>query len=173
MAAYKSLSCTLRRYAQNSSPGTLVGFTRRENHRVSAERDHACFVGFDVSQRSLRLRKTKPRRPLPYIIGPNGNVLTIADLPPAQTTRWVKRRKAEVVAAVHGELISLEEACRRYALTVEEFSSWERAVKKELASKRETTTSRSRQKRNQRSGRQKAHNSAEPVSIVYCAASRG
>jgi hypothetical protein len=102
---------------------------------VAAEHDDACFVGFRVSQRSLRLRKIKPRLPLPYIVGPNGNVLTTADLPPATTTRWVKRRKAEVVVAVHGGLISLEEACSRYALTVEEFYSWERAVKKEPSSR--------------------------------------
>jgi hypothetical protein len=80
----------------------------------------------------LRLRQIKSRRPLPYIIGPNGNVLTIVDLPAATTTRWVKRRKAEVVAAVNGGMISLEEVCRRYALTIEEFSSWESAVKKEV-----------------------------------------
>ncbi|MBN9054241.1 MAG: DUF1153 domain-containing protein, partial [Rhizobiales bacterium] len=37
-----------------------------------------------------------------YVIGPDGNPLTIADLPPANTRRWVIRRKAEVVAAVRG-----------------------------------------------------------------------
>lgn len=68
--------------------------------------------------------------PLRCIIGPNGNVLTIADLPPPTTTRWIKRRKAEVVLGVNGGLLSLDEACRRYDLTVEEFSYWERAVKK-------------------------------------------
>jgi hypothetical protein len=55
------------------------------------------------------------------VIGPDGCPLTIADLPAPRTQRWVIRRKAEVVAAVRGGLISLEEACRRYALTVEEF----------------------------------------------------
>jgi len=35
--------------------------------------------------------------------------------------RWVIRRKAQVVAAVRGGLLSLEEACSRYMLTVEEF----------------------------------------------------
>ena len=35
-----------------------------------------------------------------YVIGPDGSPLTIADLPPADTKRWVIRRKAEVVAAV-------------------------------------------------------------------------
>ena len=46
-----------------------------------------------------------------YVIGPDGSPLTIADLPPKDTKRWVIRRKAEVVAAVRGGLLSLEEAC--------------------------------------------------------------
>ena len=34
-----------------------------------------------------------------YVIGPDGSPLTVADLPPKDTKRWVIRRKAEVVAA--------------------------------------------------------------------------
>ncbi len=64
------------------------------------------------------------------VIGPDGSPLSIADLPPPGTRRWVIRRKAEVVAAVRGGLLSLEEACERYALTVEEFLSWQRAIDK-------------------------------------------
>jgi hypothetical protein len=54
----------------------------------------------------------------------------LADLPEPNTQRWVARRKAQVVAAVDGGLLSLEEACKRYALTVEEFLSWKRALQK-------------------------------------------
>ncbi len=64
----------------------------------------------------------------PYVIGPDGTALTIADLPPPTTKRWVIRRKAEVVSAVRGGLLSLESACERYSLTAEEFASWERAI---------------------------------------------
>jgi hypothetical protein len=63
-----------------------------------------------------------------YVIGPDGSPLTIADLPPAGTHRWVIRRKAEVVAAVRGGLLSLEEACQRYTLTTEEFLSWQFSI---------------------------------------------
>jgi hypothetical protein len=63
-----------------------------------------------------------------YVIGPDGSPLTVADLPPANTRRWVIRRKAEVVAAVRGGLLSLEEACERYTLTVEEFLSWQASI---------------------------------------------
>jgi hypothetical protein len=63
-----------------------------------------------------------------YVIGPDGSPLTLADLPPKNTKRWVIRRKAEVVAAVRGGLLSLDEACKRYTLTVEEFLAWQRSI---------------------------------------------
>ena len=63
-----------------------------------------------------------------YVIGPDGSPLTIADLPPSNTRRWVIRRKAEVVAAVRGGLLSLEDACSRYALTMDEFLSWQASI---------------------------------------------
>jgi len=62
------------------------------------------------------------------VIGPLGEPLTLASLPPAGTTRWVVRRKAEVVAAVNGGLLSINDVCERYHLTLEEFASWQRAV---------------------------------------------
>ena len=62
------------------------------------------------------------------VIGPLGEPLTLDTLPPPETTRWVVRRKAEVVAAVRGGLLSLEEACARYTLTVEEFLSWQYSI---------------------------------------------
>jgi hypothetical protein len=65
-----------------------------------------------------------------YVVGPDGGALTLADLPSPATKRWVARRKAEVVAAVDGGILSLEEACRRYTLSVEEFLTWQRAFDK-------------------------------------------
>jgi hypothetical protein len=53
----------------------------------------------------------------------------LADLPPTNTVRWVVRRKARVVAAVNSGLIPLEEACARYALSVEEFLAWEQGLR--------------------------------------------
>lgn len=63
-----------------------------------------------------------------YVIGPTGEPLTVADLPPSGTQRWVIRRKAEVVAAVRGGLLSLEDACNRYRLTDEEFLGWQSSI---------------------------------------------
>lgn len=70
--------------------------------------------------------QSRPR----HVIGPEGTPLTIADLPSPDTKRWVIRRKAEVVAAVRGGLLSLEEACSRYMLTTDEFLSWQASIDK-------------------------------------------
>ena len=55
---------------------------------------------------------------------------THVELPPPDTKRWVVRRKAIVVSAVRSGAISLEEACNRYKLSVEEFLAWQRAIDK-------------------------------------------
>ena len=72
----------------------------------------------------LENQKIRPHQ----VIGPLGEPLTLESLPPPGTTRWVVRRKAEVVAAVNGGLLTVDEVCDRYALSVEEFVSWQRAV---------------------------------------------
>src|SRR5688500_7928902 len=68
-----------------------------------------------------------PQRPA-QVIGPLGEPLTLDSLPPPSTTRWVVRRKAEVVSAVNGGLLTVDEACERYSLSLEEFAGWQRAV---------------------------------------------
>jgi len=72
----------------------------------------------------LENQKFRPHQ----VIGPLGEPLTVDKLPPATTTRWVVRRKAEVVAAVAGGLLTVDEVCQRYNLSLEEFASWQRAV---------------------------------------------
>lgn len=67
-------------------------------------------------------------RTVEFVIGPDGQKLTTADLPPPDTKRWVIRRKAEVVAAVRGGLITEDEACARYGISSEEFDSWSRSI---------------------------------------------
>ncbi|MFV3126045.1 DUF1153 domain-containing protein [Niveispirillum sp. KHB5.9] len=54
--------------------------------------------------------------------------LTLDDLPPPDTRRWVMRRKAEVVAGVRAGLLSVEDACARYGLSAEEFASWQEMI---------------------------------------------
>lgn len=59
---------------------------------------------------------------------PDGTVMTRADLPVANTRRWVASRKAKVVRGVLYGLISQSDALRLYALSEEEFKSWVAAV---------------------------------------------
>jgi hypothetical protein len=53
---------------------------------------------------------------------------TEPELPPSGATRWSPQRKAMVVNAVRSGAMSLDEACRRYLLSAEEFTAWERAI---------------------------------------------
>ena len=62
-----------------------------------------------------------------YVLGPDGGPLTFADLPPETTKRWVARRKAEVVCAVRGGLLTLGEACQRYEIHIDEYLAWDAA----------------------------------------------
>lgn len=64
-----------------------------------------------------------------HVTLPDGTILTRADLPPADTRRWVARRKAVVVQAVAYGLLARDEALERYDLTDEEFGLWETAIR--------------------------------------------
>ncbi|MDG4650337.1 DUF1153 domain-containing protein [Roseibacterium sp. SDUM158017] len=59
---------------------------------------------------------------------PDGTVMTRADLPAAQTRRWVASRKAAVVSAVDHGLITEKEARETWSLSEEELDAWRRAV---------------------------------------------
>ncbi|MEO9778164.1 MAG: DUF1153 domain-containing protein [Sedimentitalea sp.] len=59
---------------------------------------------------------------------PDGTIMTRADLPPANTRRWVASRKAAVVRGVLYGLITQPDALRQYGLSDEEFRSWIAAV---------------------------------------------
>ena len=50
------------------------------------------------------------------------------NLPSPHTKRWVARRKAEIVNAVRNGKMNIEDACRYYMLSTEEFAAWERAI---------------------------------------------
>jgi hypothetical protein len=68
----------------------------------------------------------------PYANGGNSGDAAgaLSELPSPDTKRWVVRRKAVVVQAVRNGMISLQEACRRYNLSVEEFLAWQRAIER-------------------------------------------
>jgi hypothetical protein len=74
---------------------------------------------------------------LKWVKGPDGNPLFHADLPPPDNKRWTKRHKQKVVAAVRGGLLSLEDACRRYQMSEEEYSMWNRVMRQRKGTKRQ------------------------------------
>ncbi|MCL2470038.1 MAG: DUF1153 domain-containing protein [Alphaproteobacteria bacterium] len=59
-----------------------------------------------------------------HIVRATERQLELDKLPPTKTSRWVTRRKAQVVTAVRRGILSLTEACERYNLSEEEFKSW-------------------------------------------------
>lgn len=63
---------------------------------------------------------------LPVVYDLQGNAITVRDLPPPTTRRWVTNRKAILVRAVHGGLITREEVLERYQMEEGEFATWER-----------------------------------------------
>ncbi|HWT30725.1 MAG TPA: DUF1153 domain-containing protein [Propylenella sp.] len=60
-------------------------------------------------------------------VAPRANAGQIG-LPAAHAKRWSAREKAAVVDAVSKGSLALEDACERYALTIDEFRSWQDAV---------------------------------------------
>jgi signal transduction histidine kinase len=77
---------------------------------------------------AVKPRATTAKSRPESVIGPLGQPMTLASLPPRDTRRWNARRKAELVAAVHGGLLTIEEVCERYSIELEEFVSWQRGL---------------------------------------------
>src|SRR6476660_790491 len=112
-----------------SSPAKLAAIFTQLSLALSQILSRRTYVSRVSESVFVSVSMTEPHRPrVKYVIGPDGSPLTIADLPAPGTKRWVIRRKAEVVAAVRGGLLSLEEACSRYTLTVDEFLSWQFSI---------------------------------------------
>lgn len=81
--------------------------------------------GAHSDRKAIMALSPSPRK---AVIGPLGDALTLEALPSPGCNRWTPRRKAEVVAAVNGGLLTLAEACQRYRLSLEEFAGWQRAA---------------------------------------------
>lgn len=74
------------------------------------------------------LEEDMPDRP-DVVMGPLGP-LTLKDLPSSDTAYWVSRRKAEVLAAINGGMLTIAEACARYRLSREELDAWQRSIER-------------------------------------------
>jgi len=73
----------------------------------------------------MYIKKTKGPRSVRL---PDGTIMSLADLPPFDTRRWVASRKAAVVRAVAHGLIEMNEALEAYGLSEAEFLSWVKAI---------------------------------------------
>ena len=60
--------------------------------------------------------------------GPNGETITLADIPVGNPKRWLPTMKARVIAAIDGGLISMDDAWRKYRLSRREYEYWKGAV---------------------------------------------
>ena len=49
-----------------------------------------------------------------------------SELPPTRTRRWTFRRKAALLQALRSGIITFEQACDQYALSIEELRAWKR-----------------------------------------------
>jgi hypothetical protein len=83
--------------------------------------------GTDGSGVSATGARADDNRPI-EVPGPLGRPITLDSLPPPDTRRWVVRRKAEVIAAIRGGLLTAAEACARYRLSPEELELWQDSI---------------------------------------------
>src|SRR3954466_1915702 len=93
--------------------------------------------------------------PMRRVLAPDGTVLTQlthTNLPSPDAQRWVASRKAIVVAAVRGGLLSMSDACARYRLTTEEFLSWQTQVDRDGLQGLRTTRIQEYRGRDRRTG---------------------
>src|SRR3954464_1100438 len=114
------MSSSLTIALQSRSPlrGSPFGSRRLNSSTSSLLVSSHCLDGLMMISPALARR----------VLAPDGTVLTLANLPPPDAPRWVVSRKAVVVAAVRGGLLSMSDACARYRLTTEEFLSWQMQV---------------------------------------------
>ena len=71
------------------------------------------------------MSNAKCRKTPPSLTLGSGPWLTLADLPPKDTKRWLPERKAVLHTAVRQGLLTLSDACQRYDLSIEEYLSWQ------------------------------------------------
>ena len=54
--------------------------------------------------------------------------MTLGTLPPLDTVRWLPKRKAALVRALQAGLLTIDEACARYSLSIDELAAWQREL---------------------------------------------
>jgi hypothetical protein len=107
-----------------------IGAPRQGAHAVLPPvSDVGISAGGVVSASIASAARPDDARPI-EVPGPLGRPMTLKDLPPPDTHRWVVRRKAEVIAAIRGGLLTAAEACARYRLSPEELELWQESIER-------------------------------------------
>ena len=117
----------MNEYRAVGRPNSEVGMAKSQVPQLSGTGpvDHAAeTIRIPGRERS---EAVDTRRPL-SVPGPLGQPISLETLPPANTRRWVVRRKAEVIAAIRGGLLTAAEACARYRLSPEELELWQESL---------------------------------------------
>lgn len=112
--------------AKREHPGAGAGAPRRPVARPRRDSGRAGTLAATVRHSATTDEVGRPEA----VLGPAGTWLTIDSLPPANTRRWVVRRKAEVLAAINGGLLTAAEACARYAISPEELELWQKSLER-------------------------------------------
>lgn len=55
---------------------------------------------------------------------PDGNILSVADLPPEDTIRWTRHKKITVALAVEHDLIDRNTVLQKYRMAPQELREW-------------------------------------------------
>jgi len=64
------------------------------------------------------------------VTGSNREAITLDGLPRSNTTRWVTSRKYQLISAIRGGILTIEEASSRYRLTLDELAEWQTAFER-------------------------------------------
>lgn len=70
---------------------------------------------------------TKSAKPIALNI--NGKIISKNDLPAPDEKHWTARKKSILLAAVEGNLITIDEVLKRYSMSIEEFEQWKKGLR--------------------------------------------
>ncbi len=118
--------------------GALAAIALREGQtidQVCTEVDHGAgklsrtaAIRVFITSYMVRLSELEPAQhainSIISMIDRDQNQMMLNRLPPPDAKHWAARDKAAVVAAVKHGAITLDEVCRRYSLSVEEYLTW-------------------------------------------------
>src|SRR5690242_2244508 len=108
----------------------MPGMTPDESHCCSRCSSPSRFFGFVIAA-GFRLQLSEKHMQISSDPDVNDDLPDLYNpMPelPSPRQRWTVRRKAAVVEGVRGGWMPIEEACRLYNISVDEFLAWERDI---------------------------------------------